>query len=114
MNQLSSLNPVGIPPEDEALRAEVRTFLVEAMRDIPAHVRARSWSGYDPAFSRELGRRGWLGITFPKEYGGGGRTPFTRYVLVEEFLNIGAPVGSNATSSRVGVSAVIPPPTAAR
>ena len=100
MNQLSSLNPVGIPPEDEALRGEVRAFPVGAMRGIPAHVRARSWSGYDTAFSRELGRRGWLGITFPREYGGGRRTAFTRYVLVEEFLNIGAPVGCHWIADR--------------
>ena len=64
MNQLSSLNPVGIPPEDEALGGEVRAFLVQAMRGTPAHVRARPWSGYDPAFSREVGGRGWLGIRF--------------------------------------------------
>ena len=65
MSQLDSLNPSAIPAQDEALRQEVRHFLVEVMRGVPAHVRARSWSGYDPAFSRELGRRGWLGITFP-------------------------------------------------
>ncbi len=61
---------------------------------------ARSWGGYDTAFSRALGRRGWLGITLPKEYGGAGRSPFARYVLVEEFLNFGAPVGSHWIADR--------------
>jgi alkylation response protein AidB-like acyl-CoA dehydrogenase len=100
MSQLDSLNPSAIPAPDEALREEVRAFLVEAMRGVPAHVRARSWSGYDPAFSRELGRRGWLGITFPTAYGGAGRSAFARYVLVEEFLNFGAPVGSHWIADR--------------
>ena len=100
MSQLDSLNPSAIPAQDEALRHEVRAFLTEAMRGVPAHVRARSWMGYDPAFSRELGRRGWLGITFPTAYGGAGRSAFARYVLVEEFLNFGAPVGSHWIADR--------------
>jgi len=100
MSQLDSLDPKAIPVEDEALRSEVRAFLSEAMHKVPAHVRARSWSGYSPEFSRELGRRGWLGITLPKLYGGGGRSAYARYVLVEEFLNFGAPVGSHWIADR--------------
>lgn len=100
MSRLDSLDPTAIPAEDEALRAEVRAFLTEALQGVPAHVRARSWSGYSPEFSRQLGARGWLGITFPREYGGQGRNAFTRYVLVEEFLNFGAPVGSHWIADR--------------
>ena len=100
MSTLNSLTLTSIPAEDEALRAEVRAFLLEAVREMPAHVRARSWGGYDAEFSRELGRRGWLGITLPKEYGGADRSPFARYVLVEEFLNFGAPVGAHWIADR--------------
>ncbi len=100
MSQLESLNPQAIPAQDEALRAEVRSFLAEALKHTPAHIRARSWSGYDPEFSRQLGQRGWLGITLPREYGGGGRSAYARYVLVEEFLNWGAPVGSHWIADR--------------
>ena len=100
MSTLNSLNLTSIPAEDEALRTEVRAFLSEAVREMPAHVRARSWGGYDAEFSRELGRRGCLGITLPKEYGGASRSPFARYVLVEEFLNFGAPVGSHWIADR--------------
>lgn len=100
MSALDSLTLTSIPPEDEALRAPVREFLAQAMREVPAHIRAKSWAGYDTAFSRELGRQGWLGITLPKQYGGGGRSPFARYVLVEEFLNFGAPVGSHWIADR--------------
>ena len=100
MTALGSLSLTAIAPQDEALRHTVRSFLAEALRDVPASVRARSWMGYDAAFSRELGRRGWLGITLPTAYGGGGRSPFARYVLVEEFLNAGAPVGSHWIADR--------------
>jgi Acyl-CoA dehydrogenase, middle domain/Acyl-CoA dehydrogenase, N-terminal domain len=97
---LASLDWTAVPPQDEALRPAVRAFLTEAMAQVPAAVRARSWAGYDAAFSRELGRRGWLGITLPVAYGGGGRSAFARYVLVEEFLNFGAPVGSHWIADR--------------
>ncbi|HWI80415.1 acyl-CoA dehydrogenase family protein [Ramlibacter sp.] len=100
MSTLDSLSLTAIPPEDEALRGPVRAFLAQAMKSVPAPVRARSWSGYDSNFSRELGRQGWLGLTLPKEYGGGGRSPFARYVVVEEFLNWGAPVGSHWIADR--------------
>lgn len=100
MNTLTSLSPTAIPPEDEALRAPVRAFLKEALKDLPAHIRAKSWSGYSSAFSQALGRQGWLGITLPTSLGGGGRSAFARYVLVEEFLNAGAPVGSHWIADR--------------
>ena len=100
MTSLDSLTVTPIPPEDEALRTPVRAFLTQAMKTVPSHIRAKSWSGYDADFSRALARQGWLGITLPTEYGGGGRSAFARYVLVEEFLNFGAPVGSHWIADR--------------
>ncbi|MBC5767968.1 acyl-CoA dehydrogenase family protein [Ramlibacter albus] len=100
MSALDSLTLTALPPEAEALRSQVRAFLQEAVSKIPAHIRARSWGGYDSNLSRELGKRGFLGLTLPKEYGGGGRSPFDRYVVVEEFLNFGAPVGSHWIAER--------------
>ena len=100
MSSIDHLTITPIPPEAEALRAEVRAFLIEATTSIPAHIRSKSWSGFDPEFSKKLGAKGWLGMTFPKEYGGGGKTAFERYVLVEEFLNFGAPVGSHWIAER--------------
>ena len=97
---LPTLLPQTIPPEDEALRQEARNFLAQHMLGVPAVVRSRSWAGYNPAFSRALGQQGWLGITLPKAYGGAGRSAFARYVLVEEFLNTGAPVGSHWIADR--------------
>jgi hypothetical protein len=100
MTSLTSLVPTAIPQEDEALREGVRAFLKEATAKIPAQLRARSWYGFDAAFSRELARRGLLGLTLPKEYGGGGRSAYARYVLSEELLNAGAPVGAHWIADR--------------
>ena len=81
MSTLDSLALTRIPPADEALRAEVRAFLAEAIQDLPAHVRARSWGGYSAELSRKLGAKGWIGVTLPKEYGGGGRSAPTTWPM---------------------------------
>ncbi len=100
MSAIDSLSLKPLPPQDEALRGPVRDFLRDATARLPAHLRARSWMGFDAAFSRELGERGWLGLTLPKEYGGGGRSAYARYVVVEEFLNWGAPVAAHWIGER--------------
>ena len=46
MSALDSLTLTSIPPEDEALRAPVRAYLAQALRQVPAHIRAKSWAGY--------------------------------------------------------------------
>jgi len=50
-------------PAQAALRDEVRAFLAEALTDLPARERARSWTGFDAGFSRKLGERGRLGLS---------------------------------------------------
>lgn len=89
-----------IPPSAEALRAPLRAFLSRALADLPPHRRARTWTAFDADFSRELGARGWLGITFPRQYGGGGMDAFARFVLVEELLAAGAPIAAHWIGDR--------------
>lgn len=62
--------------------------------------RARSWQGFDAAFSRALGKAGYLGLSLPERYGGGGRGPFARFVVVEELLSAGAPVAAHWIADR--------------
>ncbi|EIE51595.1 acyl-CoA dehydrogenase domain-containing protein [Citreicella sp. 357] len=83
-----------------ALRAEVRAFLSDALVDLPARERARSWVGFDADFSAELGKRGWLGMTLPKAYGGHGRDAVDRHIVVEELLAAGAPVAAHWIADR--------------
>jgi alkylation response protein AidB-like acyl-CoA dehydrogenase len=91
---------VELPAEAEALRAEVREFLRDSLGDRPAHRRAQSWSGFDRDFSRQVGARGWIGMTWPKRYGGHERTFLERYVVLEEMLAAGAPVGAHWIADR--------------
>jgi alkylation response protein AidB-like acyl-CoA dehydrogenase len=89
-----------IPPEAEAIRADVRAFLADALAHYPPTRRAESWMGFDAQFSRRLGARGWVGMALPKRYGGADASPFTRYVVIEELLAAGAPVSAHWFADR--------------
>jgi hypothetical protein len=99
MSYLSFPSPQS-SPHDEALRTEVRTFLARELAERTPLERARSWDGIDVDFSRRLGQQGWIGMTWPKRYGGHERSAFERYVVVEELLAAGAPVGAHWIADR--------------
>ena len=84
----------------EALRAEVRGFLKTELADRPARLRAESWSGFDAGFSRAMGARGWIAMTWPEQYGGHQRSALERYVVLEEMLAAGAPVAAHWIADR--------------
>ena len=97
---IDTLELTAIPPQDDALRADVRAFLADALDGLAPDQRARSWMGYDAGFSRHLAERGWLGLTLPREYGGAARGHFARFVLSEELLGAGAPVSAHWIADR--------------
>ncbi len=88
------------PAGSEALREEVRSFLAQELKGYPALRRAESWNGFDSAFSRKMGARGWIGMTWPEKYGGGERSALERYVVIEEMLAAGAPVAAHWIADR--------------
>jgi acyl-CoA dehydrogenase len=103
MTRLPSLvpPPVDLPERVAALRADVRAFLAEERAAGAWHPRADVWlTGWDERFSKELARRGWLGMTIPTEYGGHGRGALDRYVVTEELLAAGAPVAAHWVADR--------------
>lgn len=88
------------PPQAEALRRELRAFLAQAGREWTPEIRARSWMGFDRDFSRAVGARGWIGMTWPAAYGGGEKSGLERIVVLEEMLAAGAPVGAHWIGDR--------------
>ncbi|MFJ7724331.1 acyl-CoA dehydrogenase family protein, partial [Rhodococcus erythropolis] len=72
--------------EELALQAEVREYLDKRLTPGTYSLGLGMAGAVDPVFSRDLGRRGWLGMSLPKEYGGGGRSAVDRLVVVEELL----------------------------
>ncbi|MDB6002859.1 MAG: acyl-CoA dehydrogenase [Rhizobacter sp.] len=100
---LTNLAPTAPRPDPalDDLRAEVRDFLDQELAAGHWTPRNDSWLGaWDPRFSAELGRRGWLGMTLPTEYGGHGRTTLERYVVTEELVAAGAPVAAHWVADR--------------
>ena len=55
---------------------------------------------YDLNFTRAMADRGLIGISWPKEYGGGGRSGLARLVVTEELLHAGAPVAAHWIADR--------------
>ncbi len=98
--QTFSFDPVEMPPAAAKLRLEVRDFLAEHNSSRSPLERAQSWSGSDPEFSRKMGERGFIGMVWPKKYGGHERTSFERYVMLEEMLVAGAPVVAHWVADR--------------
>ena len=93
--------PIDLPPTAAVLRAQVRAFLAQEQAAGAWRPRADVWlSGWDERFTRELARRGWLGITIPVEYGGHGGSSLERYVVTEELLAAGAPVAAHWVADR--------------
>ena len=90
MQQSFSIYPFDPPGDVAALRTEVRAFLAahEPKLGVP-----NCWVVGDPEFSRALGVAGFLGMILPREVGGHARHPLERYVVIEELLAAGAPVG---------------------
>ena len=101
MSYSFQFDPIRLPPEAEQVRREVREFLREEIeRGTFKPGAGRMHGSFNPEFSRRVGERGWIGMTWPKEYGGHGRSQIERYVMTEEMLSAGAPVRAHWTADR--------------
>ncbi|WP_217712313.1 acyl-CoA dehydrogenase family protein [Streptomyces sp. NA02950] len=80
---------------------ELRRRVRELLAEWDFTPRCDAWmSGYDPAFSQELGRRGLLAVTWPKEFGGAEGSNVDRLAVSEELLRAGAPVTAHWVGER--------------
>ena len=95
-----SFTPPQMPPGAQALRKEVRAFLHVELAGTSSLAKAKTWTGFDAEFSRKLGARGWIGMVWPKRYGGHERSALERYVVLEELLAAGAPVAAHWIADR--------------
>ena len=86
-------------PELEALRARARAV---AEKGVAEHGRHRdAWiNGFSKAFSAVLADEGWIGMTWPTAFGGGGRPAIERVVMAEEMISAGAPIAASWFADR--------------
>src|ERR1700682_3182634 len=81
------LNPT---PEDIAFRKQVRTWLEQNLptKEIRNLEGRRAWH-------RKLYEAGYLGMGWPKEYGGGGARPMEQAIVADEMARVNAPSPTN-------------------
>jgi 3-oxocholest-4-en-26-oyl-CoA dehydrogenase alpha subunit len=85
---------VGLSDEQQALRQELRDYYAQLLTPEVQEDLAES-SGVGEAMRavvRQMGADGWLGIGWPEEYGGKGKTPIDQFIFFDESMRAGAPV----------------------
>src|SRR4051794_41941453 len=101
MSNSLTLTPAPRSEAAEQVRIEVREFLAAELAAGSFETHVDTWlSGVDPSFSKKLGDRGWLGMTWPKEYGGHERAAMERYAVTGELLPAGAPGAAHWIAGR--------------
>jgi alkylation response protein AidB-like acyl-CoA dehydrogenase len=90
---------ISYPAEAESFRTEVRTVLAEELPPgwpgIGAIAERQDAERFAAQWRQTLYRRGLLGITWPREYGGRGLSRLHQVVLMEELARAGAPFGEH-------------------
>ena len=93
----------GYASSQQDLRQDVRDFIAENMtQDVVEEVHGRGEDGRGPLMNelfKKIGERGWLGISWPKEYGGQGGDRLTQYLVEEEFARVGLSVGGGGSGA---------------
>jgi alkylation response protein AidB-like acyl-CoA dehydrogenase len=89
-----------LTPAELSLQAEVRAFLAAELGDRSRRPGLGMNGAPDREFSKKLGARGWLCMALRKRYGGGERSAVDRFVVTEELLRYGAPVGHHWLADR--------------
>ncbi|MFA4836950.1 MAG: acyl-CoA dehydrogenase family protein, partial [Dehalococcoidia bacterium] len=82
--------------EQEQFRKEVRDFLENEIKIGSFKPKCDAWmTQHSKDFSRKLAQRGWIGLAWPKEHGGQGKSHLDRLILTEELIRYGAPVNAH-------------------
>ena len=80
-------------PEQITLREQARQVASDAVARYGRH--NDSWiNGFSKEFAQHLAALGWIGLTWPREFGGQGRPPVDRLIIGEELIAAGAPIAA--------------------
>jgi len=92
--------PTELTADELALQTEVRSFLAEELPPGSHEPGLGMSARHDKDFSKKMAERGWVGMALPTEWGGSDRNAVDRFVVVEEMLRWGAPVGYHWVADR--------------
>ena len=92
---------IGYSEEQEALRKELRAYYDKLLTP---EIREGLAQGHGTGevmrkVVRQMGADGWLGIGWPSEYGGQGRTAIEQFIFFDESMRAGAPVPMLTTNT---------------
>ena len=91
--------------EEERFRAEVRRFLKkEVTEELLKDLEERGEVDFSREFTKKLAEKGWLAMSWPKEYGGGGASMMEQLIFGEELGYHHAPSGAH----RQGINLIGP------
>lgn len=80
-------------PEQTELRTQARKVAEEAVARLGRF--NDSWiNGFSKEFAKEMAAHGWIGMTWPTEFGGGGQPDINRLIVGEELIAAGAPIAA--------------------
>ena len=102
---MTTLPAFDLDPAVSAFRREVREWLAahwHGEREAMHNRRPFKDRGHDPEFSRLVGQKGWIGLGWPKEFGGQARSPAEQLAFVEEMEYAHAPRGYLVGETIVG------------
>ena len=81
-------------PAEEAFRELVRSYLstaitLQLLQETDQQADPEERGLHARAFVKKLAEDGWLGLSWPKEYGGQGKSPLEQYIFLEELWHEG-------------------------
>ncbi len=85
---------IGYTEEQEGLRRELRTYY-DGLLTPEIRKGLHDGRGVGPVLRdvvRQMGKDGWLGIGWPQEFGGQGRSHVEQFIFFDESMRAGAPV----------------------
>ena len=93
-----------LTPEEEAFKKEVNDWLDENMKDLPdwyarnssfaPDMESEEFQQFNREWHKKLYKAGYVGIAWPKEYGGRGATLMEQVIFNEEMAKRRAPMGA--------------------
>jgi alkylation response protein AidB-like acyl-CoA dehydrogenase len=107
---MTTLPTQDMGPEANAFRREVRDWLARNWTaEQQAEHRRKPFKdrGHDREFSRLMGRDGWIGVGWPKRFGGQGRSASEQVAFITEIANSGAPAHAHNTSEAIVAQALM-------
>lgn len=87
--------------EQKKFRDEIKEFLEKELKAATFETHCGPLvEGPSHAFSKKLAEKGWIGLTWPKKYGGQGRSYVDKLILMEELLKVRAPISYHFAADR--------------